>query len=595
MQLSVPGADLVTRRHLIIDVPPPAAGAARGGRDMLSFPDTFCRDPALFDKAIAQMREASLKELTRQQVQAALVRIVEQHYKRDITEEEELAIADMGAAYETLLRLTREGRDTIWTYVARNLSRPLAFSTGEGWANVLVGNPPWLAFRHMSRDLQERFKALAKGERLYVGGKLATQNDLSALFVVRSAALYLRAGGRLAFVMPLAALTRGQFAPFRRGSFNSARIQFEQAWTMDSCLQPMFPVPACAVFGRKRATARAIPDTVRAYCGHLPLRDAPEEIADARLTVTENAPKPAAVKYDGGSPYRRAFRQGATLVPRKLVLVERAATNGILGSDASMPQVKSWISRLEKEPWKSLPPIEANVEAAFLRTVLLGESILPWRVFRPFEGVIPVDPENLALLDAKAAADRGFVGLHNWMRQAEELWEAHRSESTRVSFLGQLDYYGKLATQFPIAPVRIVYAASGKNPAAYVVRDDRAVIEHALYWHAPEHGEEEALYLAAILNSQTVHDRISHLQARGLWGARHFDKLFFTLDIPVFDPENGLHRRIAAKGAEAEELAAQVEIPEGAGFQRARKLVREALREHGIAQHIDALVDQLLP
>ena len=142
--------------------------------------------------------------------------------------------------------------------------------------------------------------------------------------------------------------------------------------------------------------------------------------------------------------------------------------------------------------------------------------------------------------------------------------------------------------------MRVVYAKAGMTPAACVVRDEKAVIDHKLYWHAPEHGEEVALYLAAILNSQTVHDRIAHLQSRGLWGARDFDKLFFTLDIPLFDPENELHRRIAAKGAEAEALAAQVDIPEGTGFQKARRVVREALREHGIAQHIDALVDQLL-
>jgi len=36
----------------------------------------------------------------------------------------------------------------------------------------------------------------------------------------------------------------------------------------------LFPVPGCAVFGRRRATAKAMPDTVRAYSGLLPMRDA---------------------------------------------------------------------------------------------------------------------------------------------------------------------------------------------------------------------------------------------------------------------------------------------------------------------------------
>ena len=71
----------------------------------------------------------------------------------------------------------------------------------------------------MSTDLQKRFREMAKGERVHVGGKFATQNDLAALFTVRPAALYLRSGGRLAFVLPLATLTRRQFEKLRAGSF----------------------------------------------------------------------------------------------------------------------------------------------------------------------------------------------------------------------------------------------------------------------------------------------------------------------------------------------------------------------------------------
>ena len=135
--------------------PPPPAGG--GTREKLSFPETYCRDPALFDKAIDAMRAGSLASRTRQQVEADITRRTEQHYKRDITAEQRLAIGDLGLTYETFHKLRLEGRDTIWSYVARNLSRPLALSSGGGWANVLVGNPPWVAYRHMSADLQKRF------------------------------------------------------------------------------------------------------------------------------------------------------------------------------------------------------------------------------------------------------------------------------------------------------------------------------------------------------------------------------------------------------------------------------------------------------
>ncbi len=318
MQLST--AETMNLKELVIRVPPPPEGTD------LKFPEIFCKDIHLFDKLVAQMRQGSEqkpKKMSAQQIERAFQREIEQHYKRDMTKAESDGVREMVATYVDFDKLREQGRDSVWTYVARNLSRPLALSFGTGWANVVVGNPPWLAFRYMSADLQKRFRSLANGERVYVGGRFATQNDLSALFLVRAAALYLRSGGRIAFVMPLAALTRGQFEKFRKGSFSSARIAWDEAWTMDDDVQPLFPVPSCVVFGLRRATAKSLPDTVRAYSGQLPMRDASEAQADAALKVQQNAPKPAAGRFTGGSAYRKSFRQGATLVPRMLCLVER--------------------------------------------------------------------------------------------------------------------------------------------------------------------------------------------------------------------------------------------------------------------------------
>ena len=584
MQLST--KQLFGRRELTIDVPPAPPGH---GPAVLSFPDVFCRDMSLFDKAIDAVKSGSEQNWNRAQVEHQITRVVEQHYKRDINVEEAQAITDLGKTFLTYDELRRIGRDSVWAYVSRNLSRPLALSTGEGWAHVLVGNPPWVAYRHMSRDLQKRFKELAKGARVYVGGKLATQNDLCALFTVRAVQQYLRPSGRLGFVLPLAVLTRGQFEEFRKGDYAIARMAFDEAWTMDDGVYPLFPVPSCVVFGRRRNAGKPVPATVRAYRGSLPFRDAPEAVADACLTVTEGAPKPADAQLSGGSAYRQAFRQGATLVPRMLCLVERRA-GGRLGVDRSQPLVTSRRSTLEKEPWKSLPGVEYKVEVEFLRPVLLGESILPYRIFRAFEGVIPVNGDG-TVLDAMKAADRGYGGIVGWMQRAETIWKLNAD--SEMSLVGRWNYHRELSCQFPIPSLRVVYAASGALPAACILRGGNAVIEHANYWTSPS-SEQEAHYLAAILNAETTRARVVALQARGQFGARHFDKVMFTLPIPRFDASVPLHIDIAAVGAEAETAAAKVDLPEAAKFQRARKHVRDALIEGGIAARIDALVDRLL-
>ena len=455
--------------------------------------------------------------------------------------------------------------------------------------NVLIGNPPWVALRHMSDPLQTRFKELAKAEDVYVGGRFATQNDLCALFAIRTAALYSRPAGRIAFVLPMAALTRGQFEKFRTGEFKNIKIAFDEAWTMDDSVFPLFPVPSCVVFAKKRGKAEPVPATVRAYSGTLPFRDAHEDIADLKLTVREGGPAPLQAQFTSGSPYRKAFRQGATLVPRMLCLVERK-TMGKLGADPSMPFVRSRRSVQEKKPWNSLEAIEHRVEAEFLRPVLLGESILPFRVFRPFEGVIPVNGDG-TVLDAKKAADRGFRGIVGWMQAAEKLWNT--SAYSNLTLVERWNYHNELGAQFPIPTLRVLYAASGTLPAACVIQDDRAVVEHALYWFAPER-LEEAQYLSAILNSDAGRVAVARLQAVGQFGARHFDKVMFTLPIPRFDPSDELHEKLAGLATQAEAAASAIAFEEGVKFQRARKLVREALTEAGISQQIDEAVRELL-
>ena len=167
-----------------------------------------------------------------------------------------------------------------------------------------------------------------------------------------------------------------------------------------------------------------------------------------------------------------------------------------------------------------------------------------------------------------------------------------------MTLVGRWNYHNELGAQFPIAPFRVVYAASGTQPAALVVREslvvrELPVIEHKLYWSAPA-SLAEAHYLAGILNCEAARGRTAAYQSRGQWGARDLDKVIFNLPIPRFDAKIKLHRDLAAAAEKAEAVAAAEALPEGVKFQRARAMVRAALAEAGLSQRIDALVGKLL-
>lgn len=198
---------------------------------------------------------------------------------------------------------------------------------------------------------------------------------------------------------------------------------------------------------------------------------------------------------------------------------------------------------------------------------------------------------NGIVLDAAAASSRGYDGLFGWLEKAESLWEKNKS-SDNYTLTGLFDYFGQLSSQFPLSPKRVVYAKAGTQPAACLVRDN-SIIENTLYW-CPVATELEGYYLCAIINSEISRKRVEIYQARGQWGARHFDKAMFNLPIPRFDEKNKAHIELANAAESAEKLAAMIDFPSGIKFQRARSLVRSILATDGLSSRIDSLVAQLL-
>ncbi len=343
------------------------------------------------------------------------------------------------------------------------------------------------------------------------------------------------------------------------------------------------------IFAHKEVTSAQLPRTVVAFRGQLPRRDATAQEALNSLTRSEE-PWPAMIGPNNASPYSRLFKQGATIVPRRLSLVVTVEP-GRFGGDRNAPLVESRTGAQDKSPWKDLPPLRGQIERKFLRPFLLGESIAPFRLLEPVTAIIPWDRAQSTLLDSKMALDAGYPQLARWLRNAEALWDKHGAGNMTLN--ERLDYYRNLSTQFPLKPLRVVYAKAGVRPAAAVVRDNRFVIDHMLYW-MPAGGEAEARYLIAVLNSETARGRVEALQSEGQFGPRHFDKVMFSLPIPRYSATNGLHGRLALAAEEAEQLALSVALEGFRGFQAKRRAVRQALVANGVAPRIDQLVTELL-
>ncbi|MDP3746352.1 MAG: N-6 DNA methylase [Phenylobacterium sp.] len=556
----------------------------------LQVPTGFAEDQALFEQGLDVLSQGLRDDATPEAVGRQLLRI------------SGAAPADADALTGTFARLQalyRAGRNGIWVFIFRNLVRPVWLSRPEQRADVLVGNPPWIVYRHLSPAMKDRLREGLEGYGLWLGGNLASQQDICALFWARAAERYLSTGGRVAFVLPYAVLNAPVFAALRAGRMNEVQVGLTGAWALER-VWPIFGAQSgssttstCVLFGR-RDFEGAPPQEIDRWEGHLSRRDAGEAEAARNLTHTR-IPWPRPRTLIGESLYRSRFRNGATIYPRRFFIVEAEQT-GRLGGRRDAPRMRGRAGILDKLPWTEVEPPRGPVETPFLRQLVLGESLAPYRLLETVTAVVPLD--GARLLDAAGAASAGHRHLAAWLRDAEEKWSERSSKRadgrTAMTLLQRIDHMRNLSAQAGPPTIRVLYTKSGTRLSATTIIGGDTLVDHMAYW-APVRSQNEANYLTAILNSSIVLGKISEFQPHGQRDKRHFDNLVWTLPIPEYDADEALHRDLAAAAARAEAVAASVDLSQARHFTAKRRAIREALAQDGVAAEIEALVDALLP
>jgi SAM-dependent methyltransferase len=197
----------------------------------LRFPEELLGDAGKFNQIV----ESITRLACNRRPGAAVPRLSALYQRYAVTPEAQRTLA---ATFQTLCDLHDAGRDHIWSYYVRNLARPWWLTLPENRVDVLIGNPPWLAYRFMTETMQSAFREYSDERGLWQGAKVATHQDLSGLFLVRAVERYLKNGGKFAFVMPNAVVDRGQFKGLRSGSYrretsrNPVSVAFDPAWDL---------------------------------------------------------------------------------------------------------------------------------------------------------------------------------------------------------------------------------------------------------------------------------------------------------------------------------------------------------------------------
>ncbi len=481
----------------------------------------------------------------------------------------------MAGTIRTMQRLHDQGRNHIWAYYTRNMVRPVALSRAR--VDVVIGNPPWINYNQTADVLRDELLNLSRNRYgIWAGGRYATHQDVAGLFFARSVDLYLKDGGVIGFVLPHSALQAGQYSRWRSGKWQSPPVgrgrnrasaftlsvmfDHKRAWDLEQ-LEPntFFPIASCVAFARSTgrsgvsAPLAGEVERWRGKAGSGAMRREAEGVADTGAA--------------GDSPYGAHARQGAVIVPRCLFFVNETENTAIVRV-APTVTVNPRRGSQDKAPWKDLDLAEITgqtVEDKHLFDVHLGETVAPYVALEPLKALLPLRQGDRAIpTDPDGHGGIRTGGLERRMRErwrtVSRLWEDNKAPVNRLNLLGQLDYLHKLSSQLEWQrdsgerPFRVVYTKSGE-PTAALLDDNSTVIDHLLYC-IPCGTIEEANYLLAIINSESLQEAVAPLMSKGQFGARDLHKHLWKLPIPGYDPARELHAAIAGAGAKAASGAA---------------------------------------
>ncbi|MYD41005.1 MAG: N-6 DNA methylase [Acidimicrobiia bacterium] len=444
----------------------------------------------------------------------------------------------MRSTVAVLQQLHDESLNHIWAYYARNLVRPISLS--ETKVDVIVGNPPWVAYRQTVSMLRSKLRSLSKGHRIWVGGKYATHQDIAGLFFTRCVDLYLSVGGTCSMVMPHSVLVSGHYKKWRKGEWHDSSpktplavdLTWRDAWDLEQ-LEPntFFPVPACVVHVQRVPAWQPLGNSVELWTG-----------TPGKHTKTIVGRIPASQE---ASPYAELARQGATIVPRSLFFVEEVPPD-MTFSAAGTTQVDPRRGRQDKAPWKHLDLVTLagrTVEDEHVFDVLLGETVAPYVTLPPLRAVLPVSAAQQRIVTQPRGDTVDPSSLRPRFRQRWEemtgLWDQHKNRNNQLTLLEQLDYMKKLSAQLEWQhdrmhqQFRVVYTSAGR-PTAAIIEDPTAIIDCKLYWISCE-TVDEAHYLLGLINSHTLYQQTTRFMPKGQYGPRDVHKHLWKLGIPRFD------------------------------------------------------------
>jgi len=486
----------------------------------------------------------------------------------------------------TALKLAKEnGRDSIWKFILQNLYKPYFLADRF---DFIVGNPPWFTYSSISNEeYQDTLNTLARKYSVKPEKKKNFPHlEIAVIFLSYCSSYFLKENGKLAFVVPRSIFSADHHDNTRSGKSKGFRLT--QIWDLNS-VSPLFRIPCAVLFAekakqRKRSGEeptiwKALPASGlegKSFSGTLPTHNCSLKVASPKLIETTDKwyyvrqgkstafSTHKAKPQSKVNPYKKLFKQGATIVPRAFYFIDLIQETPPDWEDRLINiKTSPTIISDAKKPWKDIS-FNGLIESQFLFRTALSKSILPFALFKPDLIVLPVSVKNdgengkqISIYSAVELMRDGFLEASKWFQNASDIWDERKTQKSKnMTANNRIDFQGGLTDQNLNAPFLVLYNSSAKDANATVIKreslDLNFIVESKGYVYYTEQ-INEAYYLTAILNSNVPNLLMKDFQSRGLFGARDVHKKILDIYFPKFSDRDDRLLRLSVLGREAHE------------------------------------------
>jgi len=452
--------------------------------------------------------------------------------------------------------LQRAGLNGLWAFLLRNSYRPgLVFGNFNG----LVSNPPWLTLSKVS-DNPYKSALRLKSDALSITpeGSSHPHLEMATIFLLHSIDKYLMDGASIGCILPETILNGQHHKKFRDGRFlrsqSALGLDISEIWRIE---KGSFKNEALALFGYKENKAEIFSPPVKGRrVSHLtpdePIQFNLLKLGD-RSAWSEKVSNTISVRSNN---YK--FRQGADIMPRSIFLFDSKKTQTtksgqilykISGISDSLSPNRYLLSDSKK--CKDFRLSSQIVPEMFLFDAFISKQLSPFHISPPAKAFLPARRDEDGWSSINESEIINWSGARAAFKEITDAYESeYNREVTLTDLLNNIDSKRKKLTtdqKLIFSGYIVLFGAGGSNPCASYISSNstqanRLVIDQTLYWVQVE-TEQEAIYLTAIINSDSLKKIIKAFQPKGQQGERHIHTLPLEA-IPDFDRNNLIHRNI---------------------------------------------------